>query len=92
MEKINGGPLTFGQLINSLRKCDEWSQVKLAAKMGISKAYLCDIEKERRLVSPELAAHFAKVMGYSLNQFVALALEDQLMKAGLKLRVELLAA
>jgi hypothetical protein len=57
--------------------------------MKISRAHPCDIEKGRRTVSAERAAQFARVLGYSVNQFVATALEDQLRKAGLKVRVHL---
>ena len=91
-EKLRGGSLTFGRMIESLRLCDEISQMDLAKKVKISKAQLCDIEKGRRQVSPERAAKFAKVMGYSVHQFVALAIEDQLRKAKLKFKVELKAA
>lgn len=92
LEKLNGGPLTFGRMIESLRQCDEISQVDLAKRVKISRAQLCDIEKGRRLVSPERAAQFAKVMGYSAAQFVATAIGDQLRQAGLKFSVELKAA
>jgi len=91
-EKLRGGPLTFGRMIQSFRLCDEISQVNLAKKMKISKAHLCDIEKGRRMVSSERAAAFAKVMGYSVQQFVATAIEDQLRQAGLKFTVALKAA
>lgn len=92
LEGLRGGPLTFGRMIESFRKCDEVTQERLAHKMEISKAHLCDIEKGRRMVSPERAAKFAKVMGYMMEQFVAVAIEDQLRKAGLKMKVLLKAA
>ena len=92
LESLRGGPLTFGRMIESFRKCDEITQEKLAQKMKISKAHLCDIEKGRRMVSPERAAKFAKVMGYMVEQFVAVAIEDQLHKAGLNMKVLLKAA
>ena len=92
LERLRGGPLTFGRMIESIRLCDEISQVDLARKMKISRAHLCDIEKGRRAVSAGRAAQFARVLGYSVNQFVATALEDQLRKAGLKVRVRLDAA
>ena len=92
LEGLRGGPLTFGRMIESFRKCDELTQEQLAHKMGISKAHLCDIEKGRRMVSPERAAKFAKVMGYLMEQFVAVAIEDQLRKAGLPMKVLLKAA
>jgi transcriptional regulator with XRE-family HTH domain len=92
LEKLRGGPLSFGQMISSIRQADEITQVKLAQKMKISRAHLCDIEKGRRTVSAERAAKFAKILGYSINQFVAVALEDQLREAGLKVKVHVEAA
>lgn len=89
LESLRGSPLSFGKMIESLRMADEISQTTLAKKMHISRAHLCDIEKGRRTVTVERAAQFAKVMGYSINQFVATALEDQLRKAGLKAKVHL---
>jgi transcriptional regulator with XRE-family HTH domain len=92
LASLRGGPLTFGRLIESTRACDEISQIELAKQVGVSRAYLCDIEKGRRNVSPELAARFATKLGYSVNQFVALAVEDQLKKAGFAFKVKLEAA
>lgn len=89
LESLRGGPLSFGEMIESLRESDEISQTALASKMHMSRAHLCDIEKGRRAVTVERAAQFAKVMGYSVNQFVATALEDQLRKAGIKAKVHL---
>ena len=74
---------------NKAKKHDEISQVELGEKMHISPAYIRDIEKGRRLVSAARAAQFAKVLKYSVNQFVALALEDQLHEAGLNFNVTL---
>ncbi|HLB58471.1 MAG TPA: helix-turn-helix transcriptional regulator [Bdellovibrionota bacterium] len=92
LEELRGGPLTFGQMISSLRLADEITQVGLARKMKISRAHLCDIENGRRTVSIERAAEFAKVLGYSVNQFVAVALEDQAREAGLKVKIFMKAA
>jgi transcriptional regulator with XRE-family HTH domain len=79
-------------MIESIRQTDEISQANLARRMRISRALLCDIEKGRRPVTVERAKRFAKVLGYSVNQFVAVAVEDQLRKAGLKVKVHLEAA
>ena len=92
LASLRGGPLSFGRLVEATRVCDEISQVELAKRVGVSRAYICDIEKGRRSVSPELAAQFAKELGYSVNQFVALAVEDQLKKAGFAVKVKLEAA
>jgi|SoiMethySBSTD1v2_1073268.scaffolds.fasta_scaffold1356639_2 transcriptional regulator with XRE-family HTH domain len=92
LEALRGGPLSVGQMIESVRRTDDISQVELARRMKISRAHLCDIEKGRRTVHPERAAAFARVLGYSVNQFVAVAVEDELRKAGLAVRVRLDAA
>ncbi len=92
LESLRGAPLSFGNMIESIRKADEVTQVELARKMEISRAHLCDIEKGRRAVRPERAARFARELGYSVNQFVAVAVEDELRKAGLRVRVRLDAA
>jgi len=89
LEKMRGGRLTFGKMLESIRKADEISQVELADKMKISKAHLCDLEKGRRPVTLSRAILFAKVLGYSETQFAAKAIEDQVYEAGLKVKVTL---
>jgi len=79
-------------MLASVRRADEIVQADLARRMGMSRARLCDIENGRRPVAVERAAQFARVLGYSVNQFVAVAVEDQLRKAGLKVKVRLEAA
>ncbi|WP_413581346.1 helix-turn-helix domain-containing protein [Bdellovibrio sp. HCB288] len=89
LEKLNRGPITFGQMISGLRKCDELSQVELAKILKVSKAHLCDIEKGRRPVSIERAMDFANRMGYSPISFATRAMEDQARSAGLNVRIQL---
>lgn len=36
LQKLHGGPLSFGQLIGSIRICNEVSQAELARKLKIS--------------------------------------------------------
>jgi len=86
------GELTFGGLIEAMRQAEEMSQVEFAAKLGISKQHLCDIEKGRKFVSPERAAKFARILGHSERSFVALALQDIVNQGGLKLKVNVEAA
>ena len=64
MEKITGGPLTIGEILWALRKCDEIPQTTFAKNLGISKQHLCDIEKGRKFVTPARAALFAKKLGH----------------------------
>lgn len=92
IERLRGRPLSFGQMIESIRMCDDISQAELARRLGISRAHLCDVEKGRRTVTPEKAAEFAKILGYSVSQFVARACEDSLRRMGLQFKVEVKAA
>ena len=85
-------PFTLGSLILSIRQGEELSQVEFANLLGISKQYLCDIEHERRSISPKAAENFAKKLGYSPEQFMRLCLQDLLRKDGFAFSVELKAA
>lgn len=89
LEAITGGPLTLGKLIWSIRMSDDISQVDFAKKLKISKQHLCDIEHGRKAVSVKLAAEYATKLGYSEKQFVRLALQDELDRAGLMFEVEI---
>ncbi len=92
LESLTKAPLSFGSLISSIRMSEDMTQVAFAAKLGISKSHLCDIEKERKNVSAQKAAEYAKTLEYSKEQFVRLALQDELTRAGLKLKVEIKAS
>ena len=80
--KLLGGPLTFGQAVEALRVRDKITQVAFAKMIGISRQYLCDVEKGRRLVSPEQAARFAKAFGHPAHVLVQLASKTPFEPAG----------
>lgn len=85
------GPVTFGLFMRVARTSLNLTQVEMARKLKISKSTLCDIEKGRQLVSPELAAKIAKKAGFPVIVAVKACLQDQLKKAKLNLTVELTA-
>jgi len=89
IEKITGGKLTLGKLIWAIRKADDISQVKFATLLKITKQHLCDIERGRKSVSPKLAAKYAKILGYTEEQFIRLALQDLVDREGLNVKVEI---
>jgi transcriptional regulator with XRE-family HTH domain len=91
LEKLSG-PLTLGRVIRATREGEEMSQQDFAAKLGLSKSHLCDIEKGRKVVSPERAAHFAQALGYPVRLYVQLALQDQLRRGRLAFEVQLQAS
>jgi transcriptional regulator with XRE-family HTH domain len=92
LEKLTGAPLTFGGMINATRLSEGVSLEAFARQLGVSRAYLCDVEKGRRAVSVERAAAWARKLGYLQAQYVALALQAEVTAAGLKLRVSVEAA
>jgi len=53
---------------------------------------LCDLEHDRKIVSAKKAKEFAETLGYSPEQFIALALQDSLEHDGIHMLVEVKAA
>mgnify|MGYP006434002967 CR=1 FL=1 len=92
LNELNRGPLSFGQLLYSLRKSDEISQSGLAKKLGVSRGLICDIEKKRRTASIELAVKISKVLGYPREPLIKQLFDDQLRDAKIKLKVSIDAA
>lgn len=88
LEDYLGGPSTLHKFLWAIREGEEWTQPQMAKKLGISKSHVNDIEKGRKLVSPERAARFAKILGYSPERFVSLALQAYVDKSKLPYRVE----
>jgi antitoxin HigA-1 len=92
LEQLAGGPLTLGRAVESIRRCEEWTQEECAKKLGVSKSHLCDVEKGRKTLSPERAARWARILGQPESVFVRLAMQGELDAAGLKYRVTIKAA
>lgn len=88
LENLNGGPLTFGQAMESIRLGEGESIERFASRLGVSRSQLCDIEKGRRLVSIRRAAEWAQILGQPESLFVELAVQSSILDAGLDLRVE----
>jgi len=57
--------------------------------LKISRQYLRDIENERKLMSPKLAANCAEILGYSKTQFIRLALQDLVNRDGLNIEIKI---
>ena len=88
IEKITGTKLTIGKLIWAVRQADEIPQINFAKKLHITKQHLCDIEHDRKAVSPKLAAKYAEILGYSKEQFIRLSLQDLVDRDGLNVQIE----
>jgi len=83
------GPMTVGLFLRSIREADEISQVNFAKKLKISRANLCDIEKGRKLLSPERAVKFSKLLKLPEITLIKLCLQDALRLAHVHYTVEL---
>lgn len=82
------GQLTLGSLLLAIRQGEEMTQIEFAKLLGVSKQYVCDLEHNRRFVSPKAAAEYAKKLGYSSQQFVRLCLQDLVDRDGLDLVID----
>ncbi len=88
LEKAAGKSLSLGAFLEAIRLGEDETLNEFAKKLKVSRSHLCDIEKGRKAVSAARAAQFAKVLGYSAAQFVRLALQDEVERAGLHMTIK----
>lgn len=81
------GELTFGNALISFRLGEHKNQKEFAKMLGITAQSLCDIEKERRIPSPNRASKIAKKLGEPIAFWVQLALQDMVRKEKLHLMI-----
>ena len=89
LENLTQKKMTIGNLLWSIRECDELSQSAFSKILGISRQYLCDVEHNRRNISPKAAVDFAIKLGHSPAQFIRLAIQDEINKYGLNFDVQI---
>jgi len=82
------GKLTLGSFLLAIRQGEEMTQVEFAELLGVSKQYICDLERGRRFASTKAASEYAKRLGYSAQQFVRLCLQDWVDRDGLNLIID----
>ena len=56
LEKLRGGPLTFGALLRFVRESDEHTLEGLAKRFGVSRAHLCEGIGQMNARSPRAPA------------------------------------
>ena len=79
--------LGLALFLKSHRLGEELTQAQMARFLGISKQRVSDIENARSNVSIKLCQKFAKKLGFPAEWLVKLALQDQINKAKLNLKV-----
>ena len=83
------GPISFSGFLRGVRASQDLSQAEMALMLGVARSTLCDIEKGRHLVSPALASKIAKICGLSVKMAVLAAIQDQLNRANIDMRIAL---
>lgn len=79
--------LSLGEFLKAHRQGEGLSQITFAKFLGISKQRLCDLEANRSNVSIKLCKSLAKKLDLPPEWLVKLALQYQIKKEGLRLKV-----
>ena len=64
--------IPFGERIRALRNERNWSQVQLAAKLGISDSQVAHYETEDRLPSLQVLVNASRIFGVSTDYLLGL--------------------
>ena len=80
--------LGVGEILKAHRRCEGWSQVETAAKLGISKQQLSDYENGRKLPSIEKAYAMAQLLGLLPEFLVLETINAQLRQSAIPLQVD----
>jgi DNA-binding XRE family transcriptional regulator len=83
------GALSFGGLLKAHREGEGWSQEHMGAKLNMKRQAVCDLEKGRKIPSPERAASIAKKLRLSIPLCVQLSVQDALDSADLRLTIHI---
>lgn len=78
---------TLGKFLKAHRLGEELSQVEFAKLLGMSKQRLCDLEHDRGNASISLCKSLAKKLDLPPEWLVKLALQEQLKRENLKLKI-----
>ena len=81
------GRLTFGDALAAWRKCEGHTVRSFAKILGITASTLSDLESGRRIPSTARAAAIAKKIKHPPAVWVIFAINDDLNKKKIKLRV-----
>ena len=81
------GRMTFGRALAAWRQCEEQSVRAFAKILGMSASTLSDLETGRRIPSTARAAAIAKKLNHPPESWVIFAINDDLHKKKIKLRV-----
>lgn len=81
--------MSFGEMVRSMRLCDEVTQADLARKLGVSRQFLNAVELGKSQVGLDFAKRVADALQYSAEPFAEILIREQLKKAGITCDVHL---
>lgn len=82
------GQINFAQILKSFRECEDMTQAEFARQIGVSRQFIHDIEKGKKLPPLSFAIKASKVLGFEDYTFVSAHLTEQLKLNGIKGRVQ----
>ena len=59
-----------GEYVKVYRENQGFTQIALGEKVGMSRSYICDIEKGRRSISKDMAKKLARLFKISVSRFI----------------------
>ena len=62
--------ITSGDYIRTYRQNLGFTQASLGEKLGVSRAFICDIEHNRRLISKQIAKKLSRLFDVSISRFI----------------------
>lgn len=78
---------TLGSMIYALRLCDDISQTNLAEKIGVSRQFMSNVEKNKAAVGIGFLKKLSSALDYPIEPFLELYFKEQLSKEGIKGKV-----
>jgi len=75
------------KLLLKIRNDMGLNQKDFADKLGVTRQYLCDVERGRRFIGVDLASRFAANIDYSEREFIQTVLQEMINRTGLKYTV-----
>jgi|GEM_PF-2120427 len=80
--------VTLGRMMRSWRKCEEWTLVDAATKLGISKQLLSRYERGINLPSLSKTIEIARVLGAPAEMWIHYRINDELNTLGYTANVD----
>lgn len=89
LKSLTGGRLTLGKAVRSIRLTSGKKPGPFARQLGISQTYLNDLESDHKEVTTQKAVELATALDYPEQEFIRLAIQDNLARHGWEFEVKL---